>query len=436
MILNPQKTGMQLSKENQVNWRIWLNYTVFALVIIKILLMLFPSDAIDMAGYKAWSVHLVTKGLDDFYPTWHVVYAPGYMYLLWISGKLAALFNFDPKTHEILIKLWSVIADLGGAYLICLLGKKYAKERLGFWLGISYALNPAIFFNSSVWGQFESITATLLLLMVYCFINNLSLIAVATFALAVLFKPQSAILAPIAAVLFFKDFSWRKFCLAIVAGIGVYLLVVLPFSAGKPVYWIFEHFIKSGGDYPYATANAFNLWTILGGQTIPDNLPFLGFTYAGWGLLLMMAVVVFTVWLAWTRRNQPVVIFWASYLLCFGIFLLGSRMHERYLFPALIFLTAVLLWDPKLWFPLSILSLCHFGNTFYIYLRGWLDRPQVIPALAGVRSWMESWQKGHFSVWAPINDPVGLVIAWLTVAVFVYSIYYTFNLQKQKIFNK
>ncbi|NLY74905.1 MAG: hypothetical protein GX075_06340 [Firmicutes bacterium] len=409
------------------DWKRHLNLIVVALVIVKALLMLFPCDAIDMAGYKAWSTHLATRGFDDFYETWHVVYAPGYMYLLWISGKLAAIFNLLPKAHELLIKIWSVAADLAGAYLIFKIGEKIGRERLGFWVGLIYALNPAVFFNSSVWGQFESIGATLLLLTVYCFLNDLGLIGVIAFVTAVLVKPQSAMLAPIAAALFFKEFTWRKFGLAVLAGLGTYLLIVIPFSAGKPIYWIVQHFIASGGDYPYATANAFNFWTILGGQSVADDLPFWGLTYAVWSLIFVGAVIGFVLWLVWRYGNSPAMVYWSAYLLTFGVFLFGSRMHERYLFPALIFLTVSLLWNARLWLPTVILSLCHFGNTFYIYIRGWLSVGSAHPALAGIRQWLVNRERVSISIWAPANDPVGLVIAWFTLAVFIYSLYITYE---------
>jgi Gpi18-like mannosyltransferase len=369
--------------------------------LVKLLLCLFSSDAIDMPGYKAWSMHLATRGFDDFYQTWHVVYGPAYMYLLWISGKLATIFSLSTKTHEVLIKFWSVCSDLLGAYLIYLIGKKRGKERLGLWLGVAYALNPAIFFNSCIWGQFESVAATMLLAVVYCFTQGMGGTAVIIFTVAVLTKPQSAMLAPIVFILFLKNFSWRNTLFAFVGGICAYVALMLPFSTGRSILWFVEHTIKSGGDYPYATANGFNLWTILGGQTIPDNQMFHGLSYATWGLLLIAFLVIVTCLIMLRFKISDRSVYYASYLLCFGVFLFGSRMHERYLFPALIFFIVTILWDIKLWVPAAVLSLAHLGNIWYIYIRAWQQ-----------------------NVWAPPNDPLALVIAWVTLAVFVYSLYY------------
>src|SRR5690554_667451 len=73
---------------------------IILIVLTKLLLSFLPSDAIDMPGYRAWSRHLATRGFDDFYQTWHVVYAPAYLYLLWLSGIIAEFFSLSPRLHE------------------------------------------------------------------------------------------------------------------------------------------------------------------------------------------------------------------------------------------------------------------------------------------------------------------------------------------------
>jgi len=374
---------------------------IILIVLTKLLLSFLPSDAIDMPGYRAWSRHLATRGFDDFYQTWHVVYAPAYLYLLWLSGIIAEFFSLSPRLHEFFIKLWPVLFDLAGGILLYLTARDCGRKRFGLILAAMYALNPAVVFNSSVWGQFESVAATMLFGAVYFFRRRRSVTGVILFVTAVLVKPQSAMLAPVVLLLFLKNFSLRKLWLALAGSACAYLAVVLPFSAGRPVYWVFQHFLTSGGDYPYATANAFNLWTILGGQTVPDHLPFWGLSYAGWSLIFLATATAAVVWFLLRKPVTSGEVYYAAYFYSFAVFMLGSRMHERYLFPALIFLTAALLWEKKLWGPLVILSLCHFANTWYIYARGWRGQ-----------------------VWAPPDDRLALAIAGITLVVFLYSVYY------------
>jgi Gpi18-like mannosyltransferase len=394
-------------------------------VAARALLTLLPSYKIDMGGYRAWSIYLSQKGFDGFYENFHVVYGPAYLYLLWISGKLAQLLSLSQFAHEYIIKLWAVFSDFIGGFLIYRIGGRYAKQRLGFLLGVAYVLNPAVFFNSSIWGQFDSIPAAMLLGVIYCFNFRKDIAAVMLFAASVLTKPQSMVLAPIVLILFFKDFSifrghweksenreqapenrksWVELCLAIVGSLAVYYLISRPFSSGRPIYWIADLYLRSGGDYPYATANGFNLWTLLGGQAVNDSAPFLGLTYALWSMLLLLAVCALSVYFLLKKKRSVPMLYLASYFLSFGAFMFGSRMHERYLFPAVIFLMASILWDTKLWIPASVLSLCHLGNQWYIY---------------------ELAKKEIF--WVSTRDSMAVFIALVTLMVMGYSAYYIFS---------
>jgi len=78
------------------------------------------------------------------------------------------------------------------------LAKSTKKKGLDLFWEWFNALNPGVFFNSSIWGQFDSIPATLLVGMIYAFSVNRKMTAVVLYAIAVLTKPQSALLTPLA----------------------------------------------------------------------------------------------------------------------------------------------------------------------------------------------------------------------------------------------
>lgn len=400
----------QISKKNFFSKK-KLVVVIIILIFLKFLLCFYPSDAVDMPGYLAWSSYLAERGFDTFYESWHVVYPPAYMYLLWISGKLASIFNLSLKLQEVSIKIWSVLAELIGGFLIYQIGKRYDKQKLGFWLALAYCLNPAVFFNSSFWGQFDSLMATLIFVTIYLFDIKKPILGVAVFTIAFLTKQQSAMIGPIVAILLLRDFSWKKIFLSVMVIISVYLLIVAPFSRGKPIWWVVPHTIKMGGDYPYATANAFNLWMILGGQVIDDKEPFLGLPYAFWGIILVAIGVAIAGWVVWKKRMDSFWLYFSCFFICFIVFLFGTRMHERYLLPVFIFFTTLLFWETKLWIPLLILSLCHFGNVFYIYLRGWYGALNNKP----------------FFIWVSRNDLIGITISVITLFVFFYILFFLFD---------
>lgn len=393
---------MKIRVSSAKDWEIGL--VVGITIIVRYLLTLLPSYQVDMGGYSAWSLYLAKVGFDGFYETFHVVYAPAYMYLLWVTGKITTLFSLNLETHVVLIKLWAVLSDLVGGYLIYRIGKRLGKAKLGFILGTVYALNPAVFFNSSVWGQFDSMPATILLGVLYCFTLQRSVTAVILFTLSVLTKPQSAMVFPIVLYLFFRTgFSWKKLLSAMIGGLATYTAVTLPFAGGRPFYWIIDLYLTSGGDYPYATANGFNFWTLWGGQAVHDSLPFWGLTYATWSLIFLAAVALFSVWALWKKGGSMQNWYFTTYFLSLGVFFFGSRMHERYMFPALIFLTVALLWDRRLWLPLATLSLCMLVNQWYVY---------------------ELAKKNQF--WLANYDPVAFITALVTLLVVVHAVYYLF----------
>jgi len=367
-----------------------------------------PSYRIDMGGYRAWSTYLAHNGPKGLYggTTYHIVYAPAYMYLLWITGIVVKIFSIGIEGHAFLIKLWAVASELIGAFLIYKIGKKYGKERLGFILGVVYALNPGVFFNSSIWGQFDSISATLLVGMIYAFSVNRKMTAVVLYSLAVLTKPQSALLTPLG-ILFYKElFDFSKITkekvkkcvketfVAIAIGLSCYFVVINPFYHHTDLYenlkstsvvkdfvaetvdyfcWMPNLYLTSVEDYPYATANAFNLWTLLGGQPVHDSNIFFIFSYSVWGsILFLISIGIAFVYLMKNRRSDYAMYF-SSFFIMASAFTFMTRMHERYLLPAIIFLTICALWKKWLLVPLAVLSICVTANHWYLYHLSWKE---------------------------------------------------------------
>lgn len=382
-------------------------------ILIRLLLTLLPSYKVDMGGYRAWSAFLAQSGFADFYDTFHVVYAPFYMYFLWITGFVAKIFSMSIEAHEFLIKIWAVASDVLGGYLIYLIGKKYGRDKEGFILGIAYAMNPAVFFNSSIWGQFDSIPATMLLGVIYCFNTRRSVAAAILFGISVLTKPQSAVLAPVVLILYFDRVSVKKIILTLVGGISAYILITLPFASWRSVFWVIEHYITSGGDYPYATANGFNFWTLVNGQVAVDNLPFLGLTYAKWSIILLFITALISILAIVRNRHSAYAIYFTGYFISFAVFMFGTRMHERYLFPALIFLITCILWNRRLWYVAGVLSLCFLVNQWYIYS---LSFKEVF--------------------WVSPQDTLGYIVAAITMLVMVYTFYEMYKLIVPKKANR
>jgi len=90
--------------------------------------------------------------------------------------------------------------------------------------------------------------------------------------------------------------------------------------------------------------------------------------------------------------------YFASFFILSSAFTFITRMHERYLLPAIIFLTICVLWEKWMAIPLTVLSVCVTANHWYIYDLSWKD-----------------------VFWLRNYDPVAMPFAFLTVLVVLFG---------------
>lgn len=379
-----------------------------------------------MGGYIAWSNYLADNGPAELYGSskFHIVYAPFYMYFLWITGEICRFFSISSVFHAYLIKLWSVAFEFLGGFLILRFSEKIRNLRgganncsnLGFYIALFYVLNPGIFINSSIWGQFDSIPATMLLGVLYLSNSKKYNLAALLFLIAVLTKPQSGLLLPVVLYLYFKDFkfnfpAFKKLGIGLLSGVFLYLAIVLPFyiptsKSGQisgfldPFYWLFDLYSRSIQDYPFATANGFNIWTLLGGQIQEDFLSFMGLSYSLWGYILLSLSLSYAFLCLIKGKANLYAIIYFSFLVQFSAFFFMTKMHERYLLPAIIFATVACLFDKRHLSATILLSLCVFCNHLYVYIISFEHR-----------YWIERW------------DGIAIFFAGITLSTYVLAVY-------------
>lgn len=407
------ETSLRKSPEYE-NWFLPL---LFLIISFRLVISCIKPYEIDMAGYAAWSSYLAEYGPDGFYSSgFHVVYAPFFLYFLWFTGEVCKAFSLPTAMLVYLIKLWSVFFEFIGAFLILLLAKKHNRTKAGMIFALSYLVNPGVFFNSSVWGQFDSIPATMLIGVLVLFEYKKPNLAALMFLVSVLTKPQSGLLLPMVLYLYFREFWFNaksviRLIAGIVSGIAVYLAIVLPFyiptrlSGKLPAfidyfYWLFDLYSTSIKDYPYASANAFNLWFLLGGQIQDDFMPFLGLSYMTWGNILFVLGLAFSFWCLIKGRLSLHSISYFSYLVLFSAFFFMTKMHERYLLPAIIFITLAAVFDRCHVPELCLVSFSVFINQQYLYIISF-----------GNVYWLDRW------------DGLGLLYSLITLTAYVLSLY-------------
>lgn len=320
----------------------------------RLLLSFFGTVQLDQGTFIAWAHNLVSDGFRSFYQGWSD-YLPGYLYVLWILGKINLLGIFP---QVFLFKLPAIFADVATGYLIYKILSKYKSPNLGTLGAIVYLFNPAIYANSALWGQVDSLTALASIAAIYFLDTNLILSAI-FLSLGTLVKPQAAFILPVIIFLLIKN--KRKFHeIAIYAlfGMGVFVLGFVPFSNGNLAQFIISRLGLSANQYPYTSVNAFSFWG-LSGFWRPDNAYY---QFISYGLVLASTVALFF------KKNKN--IFSRYFLVSFifaASFIFFTRMHERHLLPLFAPLTIILIDNPIYIFPYITFSLTYLFNLMYSY---------------------------------------------------------------------
>jgi Gpi18-like mannosyltransferase len=319
---------------NPINEKILILSFLGVGFLLRIALALLIYGHNDMNIFKGWA-QSVSSNLTNFYTNTRMSdYPPLYMYVLYVVGTLAKIAVLN-KYYVLLLKLPSIVADIISAYLIYRIGKKHISRELSLIIAILYLFNPAVFINSTVWGQVDSLFALVIVTALYLLSENNLVLSSVAFTAAVLMKPQGIIFLP---VLFFELVRQKKiknFVVSLLVAIVTALIVITPFTAGRDITWIFKLYSSTVSEYPYATVNAFNFFYLMGANSIKDTTTFLFMSYHTWGMLSIVLTTLLSWYIYYKGRNLQYV-FVAALIQIAGVFTFAVGMHERYLFPAVI----------------------------------------------------------------------------------------------------
>jgi dolichyl-phosphate-mannose-protein mannosyltransferase len=271
-----------------------------------------------------WADNMATWGPWDFYRHDGAIY-PALLYAYWPIGVL-----LDGAAQARAIKGVSIPFDLAIAVVAYLA----AKRMVGPWRSLIapavYLFNPAVILAGPVWGQVDAAGALAYLLALLALAGRRFALAGACAVLAMLVKPQfGLVLLPVAVVAVQR---WRAAhstapaVRAVLGGAVAYAVVALPLRLGPISYA--NRIIGAGSFKEMSSANAANLWGLLEGYKHPDG----GLVYIG-AVLLLIGLVAAMLPLRW-RQDLPTVLAVGAFVI-FAFYFLPTRVHERYLFPAM-----------------------------------------------------------------------------------------------------
>lgn len=359
----------------------------------------FGGFVFDQTGFSRFASRLAQKPLSTFYTGRLLDHLPGDLWLLWLIAKAYQWFSPHATMRSAeflyLLKLVPALADVGNGLMLSLIGRRLVDARAGLVAAGLYLFNPASIFLTSTWGQWDPVSVFFMLTALWLLLSGRVELSFPVLTYALLIKPQ---LAPLGLLFALAFAAWyivphsrrnddshravepvrrmiRRCILGIMGSVLVLVAVPLPFSVAMPpilAHWSLIARVQFAWDlYPYATIFAFNVWSIpLHGAPYlqPDNARLLvGLTYQQWGMLLEGAAFGGILVLYW-RHPSSMLLLWACLAMTLSSFMLGTRIHERYLFPAIPFAALLASIVPRLARLYVLLSASYLANLLFVYV--------------------------------------------------------------------
>lgn len=289
-------------KDNETKSILFLLFFAFFTRIL-ISLIFNTGHPTDLTNFKVWTMDVNKKGIFDFFQpapkgTW-CDYPPGYIWILYFFGKIYSFIdptfaNWSGSLFSTVIKLPGIIADILSTYAIYYLGRRYVPSQIAMVSATIFAFQPAIFYESAIWGQMDSVTLLFLILSVIFLIDKKYELSIVITALNCMMKPQGILLIPLIAFITLYNKAFKKIALGVLYSFILVFALTLPVTKNfvNVIPWLFEHYTAQANLYPYSAIQSFNLWAITG-LWQPDSRTILGVSHKLWGLVLYLIFYAF-----------------------------------------------------------------------------------------------------------------------------------------------
>jgi hypothetical protein len=356
-------------------------------------LVVFPGQGLssDLGFFEGWATTLAKVGPGAFYASASSAnYPPGYMYVLWIVGVIGSAFG-SASEHAtlLLLKIPAILADMALAAILYAAARRWFGVRAGPLAAAIYLFIPVTWYDSALWGQVDAVGTLVMVAALVLLIEGWSEPAAALAAFSILIKPQDAIILVVLVPVLVRrhlvrrasgpvatlgsrtaalnqrmgglltDQGPRRLATSAAAAALAGTLPLIPFDISRfapasladvpvisHVAGLLGLFVSDGGQFSYLTANAYNAWALVGDRSLAsiigasggtwtaDSLLVLGglqavtlgaLLLAGAGLLVAMGLLI---------RADRLAILLGFTLVAVAFYVLPTRVHERYLFPA------------------------------------------------------------------------------------------------------
>ncbi len=322
--------------------------------------------SVDMDTFKSWGMTLSRVGFSEIYEQdMFLDYPPGYLYVLMLLEKIRQWTHlaWEGQLYTLVMKLPSIGADLlcGGALLW--LGRKKLGERAALLVSAAYLFCPAVFVNSAQWGQADSFCTMVLLASALLLYGESWAASGLLYGLSIICKPQMLVFAPMYIFFCIKRRKWAGLCAGVLCAAGAVLLVAAPFTKDFNYWWLVQKYQSTMDYYNYYSVNAHNFWTLIGRNWwgLPGGIQSSLLTWAA----PVLATAACGGLILCSKRKDAV--FAAAPLLMGIVYIFAVKMHERYLFPAFLFilLSYIFTRDKRLMRAYALMAGANYLNVSY-----------------------------------------------------------------------
>lgn len=357
---------------------------------LRILLIGNPGFIADISFWKSWSLAAADHGIVWTAHNTNINYPPGFIYVLWVMGKVYALFanphDFDTywKSNNFLFllvsKLPAILSDIAIGFFMYFFGKTMLKGKtktafdkyIPIALMAMFFLNPITILDSALWGQVESFGMLFTVIAVYLIYKKHPSLASAIFTIGIFMKLQNIIYIPLFFLFIYKYFDYKTLIRSVFSSFFMFIIIIVPFLLSQDVGRVFLLMTVNNDYFPWLSLHAHNPWWLVaeGKMLAPDKIMTIGIINAKTlGIMLFASVYLYLSVLllkVTTYRN-----FIASLLVAiFAFFYLTTQSHERYSYPAIIWLPMLIpLLEKKSWkiFAFVVFGLASLGIFFNMY---------------------------------------------------------------------
>jgi len=333
-------------------------------LLVRMLAALVPIVQGDLTVFVAWAHIFISHPLRDIYsiaapPLGKPVnYPPGYVLIFRAIGELDAFLASHAAAKEgdtirFVLKIPAILADLVVCSVVFVTARRWVPSRVAIVAAAVAALMPTSWPVSAVWGQVDSLCSVFLILAFYFSLRGAYTASWVALAAGILIKPFPIFAIPVLVVqmLRSRSISWKM-------AIGPILAVVVAYAVASPFapapdprtvfLWLVNEYALGQDLYATTSANATNVWLLFHGE-ISDRLIVAGLRLQAWGWIAFgtgFAALLLAMWRrlgsepSAVRREKIICLTW--FLTFASMFMLLTRMHERYIIFAMVF-------SPLLW---------------------------------------------------------------------------------------